>query len=234
MPNQYVENRPLYSAEITEIIGTPPRWILRAGGGLLLVVLLVVGTLASTVRIAEQHTSPVRITGVTRPYYLRQPTLGGVRPLVASGQVVALGQVLAQRPHDPASRVLAPFGGTVYYEDLAGAPALPGDTLAMLVPLANTYRFRGKVLLAQVPALRRGQLLQIQVPLDSRMGSSLALHGRLRYLNPVVRDGQVSYSGRLDSLSEALLSQQAATITDLRGTLLVRSPSRPVLQRLLQ
>lgn len=228
-----MENRPLYSAEITEIIGTPPRWILRAGGGLLLVVLLVVGTLASTVRIAEQHASPLRITGVTRPYYLRQPAAGGLRTLVASGQVVAQGQLLAQRPLDPASQVPAPFGGTVYYEDLAGAPARPDDTLAMLVPLANTYRFSGKVALAQVPELRRSQLLQIQVPLDSRLSSSLTLHGHLHYLNPVVHDGQVSYSGQLDSLSEVALSQQAATITDLRGTLFVRSPSRPVLQRLL-
>ena len=224
----------MYSAEITEIIGTPPRWILRAGGGLLLAVLLVVGTLASTIRTAEQHPSAVRIVGVTQPYYLRQPATGGLRPLVASGQVVAQGQRLALGTDSATRPVLAPFKGTVHYDEqaLAGG-ARPGDTLALLVPLATTYRFSGQVPLSQVAALRQSQLLQIQVPLDGRLGNGLALHGRVRYLSPVVHAGLVRYSGQLDGPSEVALGQQAATITDLRGTLLVRGASRPVLQRLL-
>jgi hypothetical protein len=224
-----MDNRPLYSAEITEIIGTPPRWIMRAGGGLLLGGLLGLAALASTVRLPEQSTAPLLIRGTVPPYYLRQ-TAGLLRPAVASGQVVQQGQLLAQGRLDPGQQVRAPFTGILFYD--AGA-AHAGDTLGLLTPLANTYRFSGQVALGRVPALRSLPALQIEVPLDDHLGS-LTLRGHLAYIRPDVRGGLVGFAGQLDSLSSLTRGRRAAALATLPGQLLLSSPGKPLAQRLLQ
>ncbi len=224
-----MDNRPLYSAEITEIIGTPPRWIMRAGGGLLLGGLLALAALASTVPLPEQNTAPLLIRGTVPPYYLRQTT-DQLRPVVASGQVVQQGQLLAQGLRDPQQQVRAPFAGVLFYDASA---ARAGDTLGLLTPLATTYRFSGQVALGQVPALRRLSALQIEVPLDDHLGS-LTLRGHLAYLRPDVHGGLVGFAGQLDSASSLVLGRRAAALATLPGQLLLSSPGKPLTQRLLQ
>lgn len=229
-----MENRPLYSAEITDIIGTPPRWIVRAGGGLLLGLLLGVVALAGSLRLPERHSYPVVLRGTVPPYYLRQAG-GRLRAAIASGQVVRQGQVLAHTGHpaDTAAAVRAPFAGTFFTASPAGAAAQPGDTLGLLVPLVNAYRFGGRVALGQLAELRQAAPLTIEVPVAGQAGQPLALHGRLSYLDPTVRNGQATYVGHLDSLSALALTRQLAPLTQLSGTLLVSGPPHTVLHRLL-
>ncbi len=226
-----MENRPTYSAEITEIIGTPPRWIIRTGGGLLLLVFLGFIGLGTVIRLPEPSSSPVRLSGTTKPYYLTQAT-GAARPVVASGQQVTRGQLLLDAAHDTAGRVRAPFAGTLLLAGPAAGLLSPGDTLGVLLPLRNTYRFSGKVDLARAASLARRPTLPIQVALGDRPEDALVLQGRLGYLNPIVRHGQVTYVGQLDSLSNLLLSKQLASVTEVDGTLLLRGARRPMLQSL--
>lgn len=228
-----METPPLYSAEITEIIGTPPRWILRAGGGLLLALVLGFGTLAASVSIPEQSPAPVRLRGVIQPYYLRQSTTNN-RLVVAAGQTVRQNQVLRHSTLGSAADERAPFAGTVFYEVSAASTAHPGDTLGLLAPLVNTYRFSGRLAVGRLPELRaQAGTLCLEVPLEARNASSLVLSGRLTYLDPVVRRGTVTYNGQLDRRSSAALTQHFAAFTTLDGTLLLRQPAQPILQRLL-
>jgi hypothetical protein len=228
-----MENRPVYSAEITEIIGTPPRWILQAGGGLLLALLLGFGALAASVSIPEQSPAPARLRGTIQPYYLRQSNTSS-RPTVATGQVVRQGQVLRHATFDSAADERAPFAGTLFYEELAADTAHPGDTLGLLVPLANTYRFSGQLAVGRLPELRaQAGALRLEVPLEARDVNSLVLSGRLTYINPIVRHGTVTYNGQLDRRSSAALTRHFAALTTLDGTLLLRQPAQPILQRLL-
>jgi hypothetical protein len=228
-----MEKPSLYSAEITEIIGTPPRWILRAGGGLLLALVLGFGGLAASISLPNNSPAPVRLRGTMQPYYLRQGGAGG--PLVvAAGQVVRQGQVLRHSALGPAADERAPFTGTLFYEVPAPGTAHPGDTLGLLAPLANTYRFSGRLPVGRLPELRtQARTLRLEVPLETADASSLVLTGQLTYLDPVVRHGTVTYNGQLDSRSSAALARHFAALTTLDGTLLLRQPARPVLQRLL-
>lgn len=228
-----MENHPGYSADIAEIIGTPPRWIMRSGGGLLLLLLLAFAGLAAKVSIPEQNALPVRLSGLTQPYYLLQRP-GGAQPLVAAGQRVQPGQpLLAPPPGAAAER--APFAGTVFYAGPTGVARSVGDTLGLVAPLTNAYRFSGQLLVEYLPALHaHADALQVQVPLPGQADGQLLLRGRLSYLDPVVRGGTVRYNGQLDSASSAALAQHFTAITSLEGNLLLRQPPQPILQRLLR
>jgi len=228
-----MENHPIYSAEITEIIGTPPRWIMRAGGGLLLVLLLGFVGLSASVTIPEQTLLPVRLSGTTQPYYLRQGPTGG-QLVVAAGQLVRQGQPLLHHPLNSAADERAPFTGTVFYEDPTRVSRRAGDTLGLLAPLNNTYRFSGQISVGHIRELRaHAATLQVEVPLNDQADGSLLLNGRLSYINPVVRQGTVTYHGQLDSLSSVALAQHFTALTTLEGALLLRQHSRPILRRLL-
>ena len=228
-----MEKPPLYSAEIAEIIGTPPRWIMRAGGGLLLALVLGFGGLAASISIPKQSTAPVRLRAATQPYYLRQSAASG--PLVvAAGQVVRQGQVLRHSASGSAADERAPFTGTLFGEVPTAGAAHPGDTLGLLAPLANTYRFSGRLAVDRLPELRaQAHALRLEVPFETADASSLLLTGQLTYLDPVVRQGNVTYNGQLDAHSSAALARHFAALSTLDGTLLLRQPARPVLQRLL-
>ncbi|HEX8328336.1 MAG TPA: hypothetical protein VF629_12400 [Hymenobacter sp.] len=227
-----MEKSPLYSAEITEIIGTPPRWIMRVGGGLLLGLVLGFGALAASISIPEQNVLAVRLRNATPPYYLR-PGLANGQPAVPAGQVVRRGQPLLHYPLNPAADERAPFTGTLLYEDLAAGSRRAGDTLGLLVPLATAYRFSGRLAVGRLPELRAAGELRLEVPLAGRTTSLLALRGHLTYLDPAVHEGTVTYNGQLDSLSGVALARHFTGLTALDGTLLLPQPARPILQRLL-
>lgn len=225
-----MENRPLYSAEITEIIGTPPRWILRAGGGLLLLALVVLVGLAATIRLPEPNRSALRISSSVPPYYLRQ---GAQTPVAAAGQLIRRGQPLAISTPDSAP-VAAPFTGRLLLLPAAEAATQTGDTLGVLLPANNAYQFSGRIDLGHLRELQRLGSLPIEVPLDDQADNSLRLRGHLRYLSPEVRGGTVAYVGQLDSASSTTLARHFTGLTNLEGCLLLRSHSAPILQRLLQ
>lgn len=232
-----MENRPLYSAEITDIIGTPPRWIVRAGGGLLLALLLGAVAVAGGLRLPKHHGYLVRLRGAVAPYYLRQ-TAGRLQPAVATGRVARQGRCLARAGRadraDTAGAVRAPFAGTFFAAGLAEAAIQPGDTLGLLVPLANTFRFSGRMALEQLAGLRQAGTLTIEVPLAGHADRPLVLHGQLSYLDPTVRGGLATYQGHLDSASNVALARQLPAITQLTGTLLISSTPQTVLHRLLR
>ena len=229
-----MENRPLYSAEITDIIGTPPRWIVRAGGGLLLALLLGAVAVAGGLRLPERHGYPVLLKGALAPYYLRQTT-SRLQPALVTGRVAQLGGYLALAGRgDTSGAVRAPFAGTFFAAGLAEAATQPGDTLGLLVPLANTYRFSGRMALEQLAGLRRTGTFTIEVPLAGHADQPLVLHGQLGYLDPTMRGGVASYQGHLDSISNVALARQLPAITQLTGTLLTSSAPQTVLHRLLR
>lgn len=229
-----MENRPLYSAEITDIIGTPPRWIVRAGGGLLLALLLGAVAVAGGLRLPEHHGYQVLLRGAVAPYYLRQ-TAGRLQPALATGRVARQGRCLARAGRaDTTGAVRAPFAGTFFAAGLAEAATRPGDTLGLLVPLANTFRFSGRMALEQLAGLRQAGTLTIEVPLAGHADRPLVLHGQLSYLDPTVRGGLATYQGHLDSASNVALARQLPAITQLTGTLLISSTPQTVLHRLLR
>jgi len=223
-----MENHPIYSAEITEIIGTPPRWIMRVGSGLLLLLLLVFIGLSNSIAIPETSYSNITIRAATQPYYVTQAMAS--RVVVAPGQVVEQGQPLARSAADTAICLRAPFRGTIFYE--GPTKAQPGDTLAVLVPLATTYGFSGKVAVSQLSQLQHRGEVELAVPLADRSESSLSLKGRLSYVNPVVHNGTATYKGHLDSASAAVLAHQLAFATSLDGTLLVSRRHQTLLNRI--
>ena len=225
-----MENRPLYSADIVEIIGSPPRWLLRAGSGLLLGAVLAILLVLMLVKVPEQSGSAVLLSSTTPPYYLTQLAVGQ-RLLVTSGQQVAQGQLLMQPLTQQGLGTPAPFSGTLYYAG-SGVAGQPGDTLAVLVPLHNTYRFRGRAELGYLSELRRSRSLQLQVPLDGQHRDLLLLTGSLSYVSPVLRGDQVAYTGLLDSASCASLSRHAAAVASMPATLRTTAGQQPLLQRI--
>lgn len=228
-----MENSPGYSVEITDLIGTTPKWILRTGSGLLLGLLLLAVGLASVVSIPEQNKSVVLLKAATPPYYLVQ-TAEPLQLLVLSGQRVAQGQWLAQGPSPVKSGVRAPFSGTLYYENATnGIRRYPGDTLALVVPLATAYQFQGQLPVSWVHTLKTQSRLAIQVPLYNQQEGALTLWGHLRYVKPVIQHGELRYVGELDSTSNAALHRHFAAITQLEGMLSLSSGRKSLLHRLL-
>ena len=226
-----MENQSNYSVEITDLIGTTPKWVLRAGSGLLLLLLILALGLASVVSIPEQNSSTVFLRASTPAYYVRQVS-ESMQLLVLSGQRVQRGQCVARGMTPVRVCVYAPFSGTLYYEDKADNSRRVGDTLALVVPLATSYQFHGQLPLAWVQVLQKQPRIAIEVPLYNQLTSVLVLRGHLRYVKPVMQHGELSYQGELDSASSVALRQHFAAITQLEGTLLLSSQRAPLLRRL--
>jgi hypothetical protein len=229
-PARENEHPPVYSAEITEIIGIPPRWIVRGGGSLLLAIFMTCLFVASVIRVPKQHSSPVTLHGATRPYYLRQ-IVTGARWAVGVGSIIKKGQALLQGGNSETTLISAPFAGQLMLQSQLYS-ASPGDTIGMLIPLNNTYRFTGTIDLGQTKQLSSRMGFPIEVTLSKRTQEKMVLYGRLGYITPTIQNGHVTYVGELDSSSNAMLSQRLLVAADVPGMLVFTTVGKPLLQSL--
>lgn len=86
----------LRSEEVQEILGTPPRWIIRNGNILILVVLVVIFVLAYFFRYPDKINAPIIVTTTVPPIDIIAEKSGYLTDLsVTEGDTVMKGDVLA-------------------------------------------------------------------------------------------------------------------------------------------
>lgn len=132
------------SAEVQQIIGRPPHWLVRGGIGVFLGVILLVFGAASTIEYPEivQASVTMRIAG--GPLVVQASGKGRVQDLpLENGATVEQGQLLAVLGREGATgdRIVAPAGGTLLYAGVleAGQPVTAGQTLFQIRPEGVTY-----------------------------------------------------------------------------------------------
>lgn len=132
------------SAEVQQIIGRPPHWLVRGGIGVFLGVLLLVFGAASAIEYPEivQASVTLRFTG--GPLVVEASGEGRLQDLpLENGATVEQGQLLAVLGREGAAgdRIVAPAGGTLLYAGVleAGQPVKAGQTLFQIRPEGATY-----------------------------------------------------------------------------------------------
>lgn len=132
------------SAEVQQIIGRPPHWLVRGGIGVFLGVILLVFGAASTIEYPEivQASVTLRIAG--GPLVVQAGGDGRVQDLpLENGATVEQGQLLAVLGREGAAgeRIMAAAAGTLLYAGVleAGQPVSAGQTLFHIRPEGATY-----------------------------------------------------------------------------------------------
>jgi len=68
-------DRPLFSAEINEIIGHPPHWVNRVGGTFLLLIIAGFVLVSAVIVVPKQYILPVVLYGQAKHEYLVKGTI---------------------------------------------------------------------------------------------------------------------------------------------------------------
>lgn len=134
------------SAEVQQIIGRPPHWLVRGGIAVFLGVTLLVFAAASAIEYPEivQATLTLRLTEA--PQEIAAPREGTLSELeVESGTAVEQGELLGVietgAPDAPAYNLEAPAGGILTYAGVLveGQQVSAGQTLFQVRPEDATY-----------------------------------------------------------------------------------------------
>lgn len=83
-----------HSVEIQDIIGTPPPWLLRAGAGYILFILLILLALSASIRYPDVLPASIIITTDPAPFTAVTRVSGPLQLMVQEGQVVKRGQIV--------------------------------------------------------------------------------------------------------------------------------------------
>jgi hypothetical protein len=236
MPGDKTNSITLKSKEITAVLGTPPRWLIRWGSLHILLVVLLLVALSAFISYPDTITTDAVIT-VTDTGSIVYPVQPGRLSacLVHNNQAVEKGQPLLVISHTMGGQdtLRASSPGTVITDRLFK----PGDSLTTTDRLFTIRSFTANphIVLVMQPA----QSAQLQPGMSVNISLAGyppdvfgALRGRLRTRPVTVRQQdicQVELSAPWpDALSIALLH------TSIRGTATVTTAEKPFLQRVFQ
>jgi len=216
----------LMNDEVKEILGAPPRWIVRRGNSLLLgVVLLLIG-LAALIKYPETLAGRALVTPVFPVTLIRTPA--GMGPLawhVRDGDTVRTGQTLFNELRSPAT-------GKVLFQRLAeNKETLPeGVPLLLIVPLQRDYEAVVSLPAAGSGKVRMGQT--VTVALDNFQSLEFGQLTGVVLSLPQAHENTVSFSVRLDRHGQTTFKKELPLFGPSEGMATILTADKRLISQL--
>jgi len=223
----------VYSAEIKEIVGEPPKWLLKSGGGSLLLLLLLLVALSAFTHYPDKKAITVNIYREQNPLILSK-SLNVYRFLKASGATAKKGEAIALTDHDGIKQIItAPFAGKLFYDDGALTETHKKDTLAMLVPSKGGFKFKGQISSEYARLLNDSKNTVFKITPDNQLGDDLELYGKLTTLGPLKANNMFDFTGTIEPASGSILDENYVAILNLDARLTLILDNKTILARIL-
>lgn len=223
----------VYSAEIKEIVGEPPKWLLKSGGGSLLLLLLLLGALSAFTRYTDKKIIAVQIYREQRAFILSK-SLNVQQFLKSSGSQVKKGEDIALTDYNGMKQTLtAPFIGKLFYDDGALTDPTIKDTLAMLVPSKGVFKFRGEISTEYARLLNDAKSTTFKITPNNQLDKDLEIFGKLTSLGPLKANNMLDFTGIIESASGIILDQNYVAILNLDSKLTLVLDNKTILSRIL-
>lgn len=223
----------VYSAEIKEIVGEPPKWLLKSGGGSLLLLLLLLGALSAFTRYPDKKIIAVQIYREQNAFILSK-NLNVSRFLKASGAQVKKGETIALTDQNGVRQNLtAPFSGKLFYDDGALTNSVKKDTLAMLVPSKGVFKFKGEISTEYARLLNNAKNTAFKIAPNNQVDKDLEVYGKLTALGPLKANNMLDFTGTIEPASGTILDQNYVAILNLDARLTLVLDNKTILSRIL-
>jgi multidrug efflux pump subunit AcrA (membrane-fusion protein) len=157
----------LTNNEVKDILGTPPKWILRWGNLVLLLIMVILASGSIFIRHPEMVVGKVEIVPIKKMAAISIPldvTIDTV--LVKDGALVTQGEALLEyRKAGGLYTVIAPETGHVSVEQLLakGVVITQDSTVMTIDPSDQTYAVKGVFPAAAITKMYPGQALEISM-----------------------------------------------------------------------
>ncbi|MFD2284985.1 hypothetical protein GJU39_17435 [Pedobacter petrophilus] len=223
----------IYSAEIKEIVGEPPKWLLKSGGGSLLLLLFMLGGLSAFTRYPEKEIIPVHIYRGQNAFIISKKYCVK-KFLKASGTQVKKGEAIAQADSKALNQTItAPFAGKLFYdEDALTNPSKP-DTLALLVSSEGPFKFKGKIGTEYAHLLTTAKATSFKIAINNQVVKDLALYGKLNGFGPLKSGNTLAFTGTIEPASGKIIDDNYLAIQNLEGKLTLILDNKTILSRIL-
>jgi hypothetical protein len=157
----------LTNNEVKDILGTPPKWILRWGNLLLLLILLVMLTGSIFIRKPEMLVGTIEITPVKKEIRFSVPLNSVIDTVfIKDGKAVSKGDSLLQYQYkNEQHTIIATEAGYISIEQLLDKGSIiDQDTLVISIdPTDQTYSVKGVFPGMAINKVSPGQQLQIEI-----------------------------------------------------------------------
>ncbi|MBE5317705.1 hypothetical protein IM793_00920 [Pedobacter sp. MR2016-19] len=223
----------VYSAEIKEIVGEPPKWLLKSGGGSLLLLLLLLGALSAFTRYPDKKIIAVQIYRGQHAFIFSKSS--NVKEfLKSSGAPVKKGEAIALADSNGTSKTIrAPFTGKLFYDEGALTSTAKTDTLAMLVPSNGVFKFKGEISTEYARLLSNAQGTAFKIEPNNQVAKGLEIYGKLTALGPLKANNMLDFTGTIEAASGTILDQNYVAILNLDAKLTLVLENKTVLARIL-
>ncbi|WP_158797080.1 hypothetical protein [Pedobacter sp. L105] len=221
-----------YSAEINEIVGQPPKWLLKSGGSSLLLLLLILLALSAFTSYSDKHVIPVIIFR-EKTIFPITGNMSVIRFLKASGEQVKKGDPIALTKQNNNSQMInAPFTGKIFYDRDALKNRHPADTLAMLVPSNGVFGFKGDVGLdyARFLSIHKGTVFTI-IP-DDQIENNRNIIGKITSFGLPKANNILGFSGIIEPQSGKSLEETYLSILTIKGKLVLNLDDKTILRHI--
>jgi hypothetical protein len=157
----------LTNNEVKDILGTPPKWILRWGNLLLLLIMIIMITGSLFIRHPEMIAGTIEIMPVKKEIKVLVPLNVTIDTVLIkdSARITRGDSLLKYRIADKVYTVIAPQTGIVTVEQLLskGQVIDQDSTVISIDPLGQTYTVKGIFPAAAINKIYPGQLLDINM-----------------------------------------------------------------------
>ncbi|GGH13536.1 hypothetical protein [Pedobacter zeae] len=223
----------IYSAEIKEIVGEPPKWLLKSGGGSLLLLLLLLLALSAFTHYPDKKAIAINIYREQNPLILSK-SLNVCRFLKTSGAQAKKGEAIALADRDGIKQIItAPFTGKLFYADGALTETHKKDTLAMLVPSKGGFKFKGQISSEYARLLNDSKNTAFKITPNNLLGDDLELYGKLTTLGPLKTNNMFDFTGTIEPASGNILDQKYVAVLNLDARLTLVLENKTILSRIL-
>ncbi|MEH3113742.1 hypothetical protein [Pedobacter terrae] len=223
----------VYSAEIKEIVGEPPKWLLKSGGGSLLLLLLLLVALSAFTHYPDKKAVMVKIYREQNAVVLLK-SLNIHQFLKASGATAKKGEVIALAYRGGSKQIItAPFTGKLFYDDAALTETGKKDTVAMFVPSKGGFKFKGQISSEYARLLNDSKNTVFKIIPNNQLGDDLELYGKLTTLGPLKANNMFNFTGTIVPASGSLLDQNYVAILNLDAQLTLILDNKTILSRIL-
>lgn len=223
----------VYSAEIKEIVGEPPKWLLKSGGGSLLLLLLLLVALSAFTSYTDKKIIAIQIYREQQAFIISK-SLNVQQFLKASGSQVKKGEDIALADHNGVRQTLtAPFIGKLFYDEGALTNPTKKDTLAMLVPSSGVFKFRGEISTEYARLLNDAKSTAFKITPNNQLDKDLEIFGKLISLGPLKANNMLDFTGIIEPSSGIVLDQNYVAVLNLDSKLTLVLDNKTILSRIL-
>ncbi|MBO9673517.1 MAG: hypothetical protein J7577_08735 [Sphingobacteriaceae bacterium] len=223
----------VYSAEIKEIVGEPPKWLLKSGGGSLLLLLLLLVALSAFTHYPDKKAIAVKIYREQNAVVLLK-SLNICQFSKTSGATAKKGDAIALTDVDGIKQIItAPFTGKLFYDDGALTETVKKDTLAMFVPSNGGFKFKGQISSEYARLLNDSKSTVFKITPNNQLGDDLELYGKLNTLGPLKANNMFDFTGTITPASGSVLDLNYVAILNLDARLTLVLDNKTILSRIL-